>query len=147
MKVIRRATHRERRKGVSAVELGLILPLLMLIVLGAIDFGRFAYAYIGVTNASRAGAGFGIMHPYTPATESNWQASVRQAVLDELATVISGSNFTATDVVVTTSRVVENDGLQRITVTVTFPFQTLVAWPGIPNQVNLTRSIVMRVIR
>jgi Flp pilus assembly protein TadG len=143
MKIIRQSSRSQRSRGVAAVELGLILPVLMLIVLGAIDFGRFAYSYIAVTNAARAGAGFGIMHPYTTATESAWQADVRQAVLDELATVVDPNDVTVT----TPPRVVEKDGLQRITVTVSFPFQTLIAWPGIPNQLTLTRSIVMRVIR
>jgi Flp pilus assembly protein TadG len=147
MKSQRRTTHSARRRGVAATELGLVLPLLMMIVLGAIDFGRFAYAYIAVTNAARAGAGFGILHPYTATSESTWRANVRSAAVDELRTVIDGSTFTDDDVTVTTSRVIESDGLQRITVTVAFPFQTLVPWPGIPNRVPLTRPIVMRVIR
>ena len=31
----------------------------MTLLLGAVDFGRFAYNYIAVTNAARAGAAFG----------------------------------------------------------------------------------------
>ena len=50
------ATGSSRRSGAVAVELALILPLLVLIVLGAVDFGRFANTYIAVTNACRAGA-------------------------------------------------------------------------------------------
>lgn len=147
MNTNRRTIHPSRHRGVAATELALVLPVLMMIVLGAIDFGRFAYAYIAVTNAARAAAGFGILHPYTATSEANWQANVRAAAVDELRTVIDGSNLTDNDVTVTTARVIEGDGLQRITVTVSLPFQTLVPWPGIPNQVPLTRPIVMRVIR
>ena len=46
---------RRHRRGVTAVEFALILPLLMTIVLGCVDYGRFAYDYIAVTNAARAG--------------------------------------------------------------------------------------------
>lgn len=138
---------RETRRGVVAVELACILPVLTLIVLGSVDFGRFLHSHIAVTNAARAGAGYGIMQPYTSATQSIWQANVRSAVLDEMRQVIDRSGRPDSDVTVTTSRVVEKDGLQRISVEVSFPFQALVPWPGIPRPITLRRAIVMRVIR
>jgi Flp pilus assembly protein TadG len=45
-----------RRRGAAAAELAMILPLMLILVLGCVDFGRFAYSYIAVTNAARAGA-------------------------------------------------------------------------------------------
>ena len=47
------------RRGHAAVEFALILPLLVTIIFACIDLGRFAHTYIAVTNAARAGAGFG----------------------------------------------------------------------------------------
>src|SRR3972149_9802487 len=44
--------------GAASVEVASTLPLLILILLGTIDFGRFAYAAIAVTNAARTGAAF-----------------------------------------------------------------------------------------
>ena len=76
--------HR-RRRGVTAVEFALILPLLMTIVLGCVDYGRFAYDYIAVTNAARAGASYAIMNNYSPSTLATWQTGVRQAARDEMA--------------------------------------------------------------
>jgi Flp pilus assembly protein TadG len=49
-----RQSHRER--GAAAVEMALILPLLLLIVGGIIDFGRFFYTQNIVVNAAREGA-------------------------------------------------------------------------------------------
>src|SRR2546423_13511130 len=46
------------RHAVAAVELAVLLPVLTTIVLGCVDFGRFAYNYIAVTNAARAGAAY-----------------------------------------------------------------------------------------
>jgi Flp pilus assembly protein TadG len=40
------------------VELALILPVLLLIVLVAVDFGRVFYSWITVTNASRVAASY-----------------------------------------------------------------------------------------
>lgn len=149
-----RSKRFDPRRGHAAVELGLVLPVLLMIVLGAADFARFAHAYIAVTNGARAGAGYGIMHPFSNSTQSTWEANVRATVLDEMRHVIDNSGFTDSDVVVTTSRTIETKtgtgttaGLRRITVKVEFPFETIVPWPTLPNKVPLTRQIVMRVIR
>ncbi len=48
---------RERRdRGAAAVEFGLILPIMMLIVFATIDFGRLLNARIELTQAAREGA-------------------------------------------------------------------------------------------
>ena len=64
------AGARRHRRGAAAVEFAVILPLLVTIVLGCVDFGRFAYNYIALTNAARAGAAFGCMNVYTTATQA-----------------------------------------------------------------------------
>ena len=45
------------QKGASLVEFALVLPLLMLILLGMIEFGLLLYNKQVITNASREGAG------------------------------------------------------------------------------------------
>ena len=78
------------RRGAAAVELAVIMPVFLLLTLGFVDFGRFAYAYIAVTNAARAGAGAGITSDYPdtdPSTGqalSNWNMKICNAVADEL---------------------------------------------------------------
>jgi hypothetical protein len=44
------------------VEFALILPLLILLVFGAVDLGRAFYAFITITNAARVGARYGIVN-------------------------------------------------------------------------------------
>lgn len=159
MRAIRFAKRKTRLRGVAAVEFAIILPLLMLIILGAIDFGRFAHAHIAVTNAARAGAGYGIMNPFNTAdtTAKNvWVTAVTQAVRDELQQVIDAdTQFNEADLEVTATRVRETDstgtpttsGLMRVTVDATYPFETFIAWPGIPSRLNLRHEVVMRAIR
>lgn len=43
-------------KGASAVEMAIILPILVLMVFGAIDFGRLFHARLIMTNMAREGA-------------------------------------------------------------------------------------------
>jgi Flp pilus assembly protein TadG len=45
-----------RQRGQALVELAFILPLLVLLMVGAIELGRFCYAAIEVSNAAGAGA-------------------------------------------------------------------------------------------
>ena len=45
-----------RDEGAAAVELALVLPVLLLVIFGIIDFGRMLNAQITVTEAAREGA-------------------------------------------------------------------------------------------
>jgi len=53
----------EKHPGQSLIELALILPVLMFILVGIVDFGRVFNAYIIITNVAREGARYGAMHP------------------------------------------------------------------------------------
>src|SRR6516165_8835479 len=78
---------RHRRRGATAAEMALILPLFVMLILGCVDFGRFAYTYIAVSNAARAGASWAMMNPPDNMTtpSSGWQSQVTQAVNDEMS--------------------------------------------------------------
>ncbi len=138
------------RSGLAALELALLLPLILLIVIGCIDFGRFAHSYIGVTNSARAGAGYAHMHPPTVGTMSLWQANIRQIALDELTQTLPASGLTANDVTVNSTRVFDqqnNTTFWRAEVTVSMPFRTIIAWPTLPANVTMTRTVKFRGIR
>lgn len=47
---------RMRERGAAAVELAIILPLLLLIIAGVVDFGRAFFTQVVLTNAAREGA-------------------------------------------------------------------------------------------
>lgn len=48
-------------KGQSLVEFAIILPILMLLVMGIIEFGMMLNSYLAIQNASREGARYGII--------------------------------------------------------------------------------------
>ena len=56
----------ERRRtdaGGALVELALVLPVLILVFVGTVDFGRVFYASQSLNNAARAGAQYGAASP------------------------------------------------------------------------------------
>jgi Flp pilus assembly protein TadG len=47
------------QSGQALVELGLLLPMLVLLLLGVVELGRYSYVGILVANAARAGTAYG----------------------------------------------------------------------------------------
>ena len=137
------------RSGAAAAEFAIILPVLVTIVLGCVDFGRFAYNYSAVTNAARVGAAYGIMNAYLTAQYAKWQSNIQNAARDEME---QQTGYDRSMLTVIASSIIETtggqpNGLRRVHVDASYPFQTLVAWPGIPNNVTLRRVVEMRAIR
>lgn len=134
------------RRGASAAELAVVLPVLTLLALGCVDFGRFAYDYIAMQNAARAGAEYATTNPYTPTGKAAWNSQIASTALAELD---GQTGLVAADVTVTVpDPTLESTGLRRVRVLVTYTgFTTLVSWPGIPNNPTMRSAVEMRVIR
>ena len=139
-----RGTGRGRR-GAAVAELAVVLPVLLSLVLLCIDFGQFAYYYMAVTNAARAGAGYGSANPYTASTQTMWQTATVQAVKNEFAQNAWYNSAKLT--VATPVATQQGNGYWTVSVTVTYSFQTLVNWAffsGYNHPISLTRTVVMR---
>lgn len=51
-----RTTKRHRARGQTLAEFALVLPVLLLVMMGILDFGRVVFAYNNLSNAARDGA-------------------------------------------------------------------------------------------
>ena len=74
-------------QGQELVEFALILPLLLLLLLGIIEFGIAVFHYNSIANVSREVARFGVVHPktddlnefvFTDPTESEYTEEIRR---------------------------------------------------------------------
>jgi Flp pilus assembly protein TadG len=65
--------------GATVVEFALVAPVLILVLIGCLDFARALNAYVTVTNASREGARYATLHP------TAMQADVRDYVATRIA--------------------------------------------------------------
>ncbi len=54
---------RRKEKGQSIVELALLLPVLILMLLGLVDFGRVYYVMVSLNDAAQEGAAYAAARP------------------------------------------------------------------------------------
>jgi len=91
------AGSRHRDRGATAVEMALVLPVLLMIVFGIIDFGRMFNAQVTLTEAAREGA-------RAAAFDQSAEDRVRDVTGDDLEVTVDdgpGCTGVATDVTVT----------------------------------------------
>lgn len=132
-----RLTERiKNQKGAALVEFAIVLPLLLVLVFGMIEFSIMFYDKAVITNASREGARAGIVYSYpNRITEGEIEATVGNYVSNKLITF--GATTPSAEEMTTVTGQCANAG-DVVTVAVTFPYEFLV----LPNFITtLTGSI------
>jgi Flp pilus assembly protein TadG len=81
------------RRGTASIEFALILPLLLFLVAGVVDYTMLMRAAIAVGDAARAGAQFGSLNTANSANVSGMQSAALNAAPD-----ISGISASAAQV-------------------------------------------------
>ena len=148
--------------GHGAVELAIALPLLMLLVFGAGDFGRIFYAAITVSNAAETGALYGsanVGQAYNPTAISTavtndtkdlsgvTVASTTYCQCPDQSSVscdasVSCASGTGVGVGVGTPK---KRLYSKVTANYTFNEVPLVNYTGLPASVTISKQVVMRV--
>jgi Flp pilus assembly protein TadG len=125
----------ESRRGAAVVELAVLLPLLAFLFIISVDFARVYYYSITVTNCARAGA----MYASDPTTagESPY-ANVTAAALSDATNLSPAPTVTSTTGT-------DSSGRGYAEVTVKYTFNTITGFPGVPNQVELVRTVRMNI--
>src|SRR5260370_7226843 len=82
---MRRTVQNERsRRGASLVEFALILPLIFVLIVNAVNYGTFLYAWITVANAARTGAQYMVLGPASVGTGSGGLKFASSAAIQAL---------------------------------------------------------------
>jgi Flp pilus assembly protein TadG len=142
-------THRaliRSERGQSLVELGLMLPVLGLLLFGAIDFARAYYLSIEVTNAARAGAQFGV--------QNSSSAGMQNAATSD-ASDVPGMTATATYGCECPDGTGQVPGcgtppgcanaVNYVQVITNATYTPLIPWPGIPSSIPLQGQATVRI--
>ena len=81
---LRKRAARHRQMGLATVEFGLLLPLLVLILSGILEFGFALYDKAMITNASREGARAGIVLRVPAVSSGDIEALIRTRLENSL---------------------------------------------------------------
>ena len=136
------------RRGAAIIELALALPILLSVLLLAIDYGRLAFIYIAVTNAARAGAGYASTNAYPPTSslQTTWTNNAKSAATGEFS---GNMGYNSANLTVSVSAPAsDKTNYYYVSVTASYPFQTLINWrlfSGYHTSVSISRTVVMRV--
>ena len=131
---------RPDEKGASAVEFALLLPLLVLIIFGIIEFGLILFNQQVITNASREGAREGILfNSDNRPTEADIKKVVSDYTKDHLVSFQRGTEAIP-EVPTGPCTALGND----LTVTVSYQYSFLILDNFGFTGPNLTATTVMR---
>jgi Flp pilus assembly protein TadG len=148
------------QSGSAFVELVVSLPLLMLILIGTIDFARVFNMSIELTNAARAGAQFGTKTVLSSTNGAGMSSAALTATDLTGVTVITGRTCgcapddgtgqpwpAATGAGVPPCTVCATGHLViSVTVTTVKAFSMIAPFPGIPNSISITRAATLRAV-
>lgn len=143
------AKHFRGESGQSIMELALTLPMLLLILVGVAEFGRFAYASIEVNNAARAGVQYGAQSQFTASDVAGMKLAATQdgpdftqmsATAKNFCSCADGSASTCAIGDCSASHVVE-----YVQVNTTAIVNPIFSYPGISNTLTLRGQAIMRV--
>ncbi len=143
-------------RGGAMIEFALTFPLLLLLCLGATDFGRLFFNAVTVANAAATGAFYGAQNNVNFSRYSTMANRVTEDAKNLENVTANATSFcecpgsppTPISCSQATNRLACGDyGYPRayVRTNVTHTFRTIVGYPGIPNQTSLDRSAFMRV--
>lgn len=131
------------RRGSAVVELAIVLPFVVVVVFGCVDFGQFGSVWVALTNAARTGAEYGANHELTPTTQNQWEADIRAAATEEMAET---PGFDAEALQISVDVSVDPDGSQRVSVGASYEFKPVIGSYGLPEVIQLNRHSTMRLL-
>jgi len=165
--------RRSEPRGQSLVELALVIPVLIIIVVGALDLGRVFFSVITVTNVAREGVRYLVLHSDdvftitenaqcydlpasmqpSPVNKPPWFCTIKAAKQEALVTLGAPILIDPDQITITASciNIVSGDfGCDRATeayVTATYVFQpiTLQMLPVMSNIPPIVRTAKMMV--
>jgi len=140
------------------LEFAIVLPILLLLLVGVIDMGQYAYLAILVGNAARAGVAYGSQSHITAgdpptniiaAARNDYQSNGQNpAGLTVTKNYVCGCDNAGTITTVDCTTGICPSGQNKVVslqVNATATYSAIFTFPGIPSPITITRSAVMRI--
>ncbi len=146
------STRRSAERGQSLAEFALILPILLILIFGVIEFGMVLRSYIEVTNATREGARLASIGATPGAYPTNCTPTSDGTVVGQTCAALAGLNL-ANVASVSVSYPNGNISGQKAIITAKYVYHfftpvgglmRLFSGGSLNNQITLTSTTVMR---
>ncbi|MBI3278828.1 MAG: pilus assembly protein [Acidobacteria bacterium] len=138
--------------GNALIEAAILMPLIGLLVCGAMDFSRVIYAGIAMAGAARAGVQYGTFSPGNAGDINGMNQAARNDAAGQgfSSITVSSRNFcgcvsTSSEVSCSTGSCSGATPSGYVSTTAAYTFTTVVRYPGIPNSIRVSRTAKMRV--
>jgi Flp pilus assembly protein TadG len=137
------------RSGTTIIETAILVPALMLLCCGTMDFARVVYAGTEIAGAVRSGIQYGALTPGNSGDTTGMAQAAKNDAGDLGSTVTaSASNFcTCSGSTVACTSTCTDGSIPEgyVSVTANYTFTTTIPYPGLPQTVALSRTAKMRV--
>ncbi len=141
--MLNRSRSRQER-GQEVVEFAILLPVLIWMLFGMLDFGRVYFSAITITNAARVGARYGIIYPDdTGGITAAAQAEAQGSGVDLTDATVSTIELSCPDSLTPTALPCDSGTPVRVTITYRFSL-ILTAFLAEP-EIEIVRSAEMMV--
>lgn len=146
-----RPARRMAESGQTILEVALLIPVLLVLAVGIIEIGRYAYYSILVANAARAGAQYGAQSLATAADTAGIQTAAQNdgqnvaglTVTSQQQCGCTGSSIGSSCPATSCSS--PNHPLVYVEVSTSGKFNSLFKYPGIPTSITVNSTELMRV--
>jgi Flp pilus assembly protein TadG len=135
-------------EGSSFVELALMLPILMLLLVPAVDIGRAFFTAIEVTSAAQAGADYGIKNPsdVSGMESASLKGATNLATMSSTATYgCECSDGTSAVASCNSTPSCTYNYVNYVDVVTTATYVPTLRYPGFPSSLQISRETRMRV--
>ena len=156
----RRQRDVEQPRCVAVTEMALVFPVLFLLLIGILDFGRVFYTAMAVSHAARAGVQYGAQSDVTSGDFDGMRQAAADAAGDVSGVTVTACRFcqcpdgtpsncgcgTDTCTLGCLSNCMSTDAPRVfVSVTVDKVFTPLFPYPGLPRTTDVNRQAIMRV--
>jgi len=140
------------RQGAALVELMVLMVFLLVLVFGAIDFGRIGYTAMALTGAARSGALYGSSSLANSRDTTGMKNVAAAAAASDIGTITRSAaqtcycttGGTTTTIVCAPMGACAGTVRIRVSVTASKKFAMVVKVPGLRDTVTISRTAVMR---
>ncbi len=136
------------QRGGAAVELVVIFPVLLLLFIGAVDYGRLFFTSITVSNAARAGAEYGARDISSSADTASMNAFAQQDGQEAGTLALASRRYCECAGAPNGSCSACSGGAAPdvfIEVTATRAVAMSLPYPGLPSSITVSRKATFRI--